>query len=221
MGDPNTMLAIQAGGAGYSAAGSFYSSLASKTEAKAQASIDMVNAHLAENNAQAALREGQTEAQQQQLKTAATKGTQIASMAANGIDSSVVDSSGTNSALQAQNSTDVMGQISVNNIERNAIREAWGFRTEATSFQNKARSETATAKATNPLMSTASSLIGSATKIAASAYAANKATGSPTSNKSITVGNMASAVKGASSTPLVPQSSLQDFNLRGSAISDG
>jgi hypothetical protein len=38
-------------------------------------------------------------------------------------------------------STDVMGQIDKNTIAANAVRSAWGYRTQATSFQNEALHE--------------------------------------------------------------------------------
>ena len=67
-----------------------------------------------------------------------------------------------------------MKTIDANTLEANAVRTAWGMRTQATNYQNEALAARATAGAINPGMSAVSSLLGSAGSVASSWYQYSK-----------------------------------------------
>jgi len=97
-------------------------------------------------------------------------------MAANGIDI------GQGSAAELQASTDIMKEIDANTLTANAIRHAFGYQTQATNARtqgvnarNAALAQQAAASGISPGMAGATSLLGSATKVAASWYGMNKA----------------------------------------------
>lgn len=82
------------------------------------------NAQIAEMGAQSVLSQGQQQTAALTLKAGQMKSTQRAAMAANGIDL------GEGNAVDVQASTDLMKEIDKNQIEANAIRSAWGYRTQ-------------------------------------------------------------------------------------------
>lgn len=124
--------------------GEFFSASASRDSAKTDAHIALVNARLAELSAQSALQAGQQEEQRSRLRYAALKGTQRAAMAANGV---ALDSDTPQRVLA---STDLMNEVDAQTISTNALRQAWGHRTEATGFRNKALSARARAAGISP-----------------------------------------------------------------------
>ncbi|HAX23054.1 MAG TPA: hypothetical protein DCY64_22555 [Hydrogenophaga sp.] len=93
-------------------------------EAKLHEALARINARLAESAAQGALHSGQRQEQAKRLETAAFKAKQRVSIAANGIDLS------SETAVGVLTSTDMIGEIDANTISANAIRAAWGYRTE-------------------------------------------------------------------------------------------
>jgi hypothetical protein len=168
-----------------------------KLELDLKATISGINARLAETAAQTTLLTGQRQEQGQRLKTAKLKSTQRNRMAARGIDLR------SDTALNILTTTDVMGEIDANTIEANAVRAAWGYRTEGVNYQIDAAMATANGNMavanagasaaanlsqgttpqeqlnSNSRVSTgaamASSLLGSATNIASTYYTLNKA----------------------------------------------
>ena len=147
---PGAMMATQGASAASSAVGAYYSAQGQQNALRQQAD-------LAEIQAQRTLQSGERDVQRSRLQTASLKGTQRAGMAANGIDV------GVGSAAQVLTSTDVMGEIDANTIEANAVRSAWGYRTEATMKRGSA-------SAINPAMAGATSILGGAGKVATSWY---------------------------------------------------
>jgi len=148
-----------------------------------QADIADTNARLAESQAQSALTAGQRREQNVRLRTAQLKSTQRVRMAANGIDLS----QGT--PLQILTSTDLMGEADANAVALDALNAAWGYRTQSVNYSNqglttRARGSAFTAQATalrsnsdaiSPWASAGSSLLGSATSVAANYYMLDKA----------------------------------------------
>jgi len=61
-------------------------------------------------------------------------------------------------------------------VESNAVRNAFGYRTQAMNFENEAMAKRATAGAISPFGSMASSLLGNAGGVAQSWYSWRKAT---------------------------------------------
>lgn len=84
-----------------------------------------INARLAEMAAETEYTRGQREYGAFTLKKGMLKSTQRANLAANGIDL------GEGSAAEVLTTTDIMGEIDGRNIISNAVRSAWGYKTQA------------------------------------------------------------------------------------------
>ncbi|MBW7929807.1 MAG: hypothetical protein H3C57_00665 [Gammaproteobacteria bacterium] len=166
MGAPS--LVMQIGGLAASTAGSYYGASQQKIGLRSEASIADINARLAEMSAQSALFKGEREVGALTMRAGQMKGSQRAAMAANGIDL------GTGSAAEVQASTDVMKEMDANTLIANAVREAWGHRTQATNYRNEALMKRASAKAIKPGLTAASTLLGGAGSVASSWYTLNK-----------------------------------------------
>lgn len=151
---------MQTGGMVTSALGSYNSAAISKINLNAQAAISDSNARVAELGAQSALLRGQKQAGALSLKAGQLKSRQRATLAANGVDL------GVGSAAELQASTDIMAEIDKNTIESNAVYEAWGYRSNATNYQNDALMKRAGASAISPFGAATSSLLGSAGSVA-------------------------------------------------------
>lgn len=164
-----TSLALMGAGAASGAIGAFYSAKTQKSSLNAQANIAEQNARIAELGAQIELMRGQREEQSSRLRTAQLKSAQRTALAANGVDL------GEGSALDVLTATDVFGEIDANTIAANAIRSAWGYRTQSTNLQSEALMKRATAKGVSPGMSAFSSLLGGASQVAGTWYGLNKA----------------------------------------------
>lgn len=102
------------------------------------------NAKLAEFQAQDALNRGATAEGQSKIAATALKSQQRAALAANGVDVN------TGTANDIQTGTDLMNQVDVATIKDNALRDAWGYRVQATSYRDTA----ATARADAALYAT-------------------------------------------------------------------
>lgn len=159
----------QIGGGVTSAVGSYYGAQGQKVALKSQAAIADVNARIAELGAQSALNQGQQQVGALTLKAGQLKSSQRASMAANGIDL------GVGNAAEVLASTDIMKEIDKNTVEANAVRNAWGYRTQAVNYQNEALMKRTAANGINPGMSAATSLLSSAGKVSDSWYQMRKA----------------------------------------------
>jgi hypothetical protein len=158
----------QTGGGVTSAIGSYFSAATQKATLKGQAAIADTNARIAELGAQSILNQGQQQVGALTLKAGQLKSSQRAALAANGIDL------GTGSAVEIQASTDIMKEIDSNTLTANAVRSAWGYRTQAVNFENEALTKRATAGAISPFGSAAGSLLGSAGSVAGSWYSLHK-----------------------------------------------
>ncbi|HRD87248.1 MAG TPA: hypothetical protein PK752_03165 [Accumulibacter sp.] len=173
----------QAGGAITSAIGSKFEAASKKSSLNAQAGLANTSARIAETNAriaelgaQTALQQGESQVAKLTLQAGNLKASQRTTMAANGIDI------GQGSAAELQASTDIMKEIDANTLTANAIRHAFGYQTQATNARtqgvnarNAALAQQAAASGISPGMAGATSLLGSATKVAASWYGMNKA----------------------------------------------
>lgn len=157
-------LISKVGGAVNSAVGSYYSAKSQASSLGFQADIADINARIAELGAQSELAAGEKQVAAQTLRAGQIKGAQRAAMAANGIDL------GEGSAAEVQASTDIMKDIDKDTITANAVRSAWGYRTQATNSQIEALTKRATASGISPLGSVASSLLGSAGSVASTWY---------------------------------------------------
>ena len=131
--------------------------------------MSRINARIAELGARSAFERGQKEVASLTMQAGQLKSRQRASMAANGIDL------GEGNAAEIQASTDLMREIDKQTIEANAVRSAWGYRTEATNLQSAALMKEGSASGISPLMSGASSLLTGAGQVASQWYAMSKA----------------------------------------------
>lgn len=162
--NPGVALGLQGAGALTSAIGARASAKSNQGMLNAQANIDDINARQAEDTAQTVLMAGQRTVQRSQMSTAALKARQKVNMAANGGDLGV----GSNAEILT--STDIEGEIDAGTLAVNAVRDAWGYRTQATNYSNAARLKRAGANAINPNGAFTTSLMGSAGSVAKGWY---------------------------------------------------
>ena len=165
---PMASLGMQAAGAAMGTVGSYYSAQNTKSNLQMQANLADTNAQIAELGAQSALAQGAKEEQRSRLQTTALKKSQRVALAANGVDL------GQGSAAELLTSTDLMGDIDANTIKANAVRSAWGYRTQATNYQNQALMDRASAGAISPGAGAVASLLGSAGSVGQSWYQFNQ-----------------------------------------------
>lgn len=162
-------LGMQVIGAINGAIGSFYSAKHQISALEFQADMAEINARIAERGAQSVLDQGQRQIGQLTLRAGQLKSSQRAALAANGIDL------GVGNAAEIQASTDIMKEIDKNTLEANAVRSAWGYRTQAASLVNEAVVKRGTADGISPFGAMTSSMLGSAGGVATSWYQLNKA----------------------------------------------
>jgi len=162
-------IAMMGFGAATSVVGAYNSASMQKDSLGFSAAIADINARMSEQSAQAELQRGEREYQSSRLKTAGLKGRQRASLAANGVDL------GVGSAAEILTSTDVMGEIDANTIQANAVRSAWGYRTQAVGYQNDALIKRASASSINPGMAAFTTLLTEGSKVGMAYYGMNKA----------------------------------------------
>lgn len=101
--------------------------------AQSQANIARINASMMMGQYEASLRAGEKQAAKVQMQAGRVKAAQQAALAANGVD---VNAGGSAAELQA--STDIVKAQEVDQIEKNALNEAWGYRMQAVNYKNQA-----------------------------------------------------------------------------------
>lgn len=161
-------VATQAIGAVTSAVGAGFGAASDKMSLKLDARLSEINSEIEADNARYALEAGQKEEQGYDLKAAQIKSSQRAAMAANNVDLSA------GSALAEQVSADYIAATDRKQIRLNAIREAAGYRTQASNYKIDALMKRAAASGISPLLAGVSSLVGSAGKVADSWYTLDK-----------------------------------------------
>lgn len=120
-----------------SAFGSGTSAMANYESGAYQAQVARNNEVVAGENADLATFRGNQEIGMAQQRTAQTIGAQRAAAGASGVD---VNSG---SPLRAQQDTARIGDVDVQTIRANAQRSAWGFRTQASNFENEGKLDSA------------------------------------------------------------------------------
>lgn len=148
--------------------GAFYSAKAQRAALQSQARLDEINARLMERGAQATLLAGQAEVGRVTMRAGQLKSAQRVALAANGVDL------GVGSAAEIQASTDIMKEIDRNTIEANAVRAAWGYRTQGMNYLNEAETKRATASTISPGGAAVGALLGGASQVASTWYGLNK-----------------------------------------------
>lgn len=162
-------VALSASGAVSGAVGSYWSAKNNKITLQGQAALADTNARIAELGAEQELIKGQQEVASVTMQAGQVKSAQRTAMAANGIDL------GEGNAAEVQASTDIMKEIDKNTANANAVRSAWGYRTQAMNSQNEATVKRGSASGINAGQSGFSSLLTGAGQVAPSWYAMKKA----------------------------------------------
>jgi hypothetical protein len=166
--DATTSLNTQIMGGLTTGIGAYYSASAEKNNLKASANTADTNARIAELTGKSVLVQGQREEQISRLNTSDIKEAQRVGYASNGIS---LDSE---TAQRVLTSTDVLGEIDANTIAANAVRGAWGYRTESIQHTNEALTKRASAKSISPGTRAGTSLINSAARVSESWYKLGK-----------------------------------------------
>ena len=164
----NLSLGMQTAGAVSGAIGGFYSAKMTKNQLAFEADMSRINARIAELGARTAMEGGQKQIAALTMQAGQLKSRQRASMAANGIDL------GEGNAAEIQASTELMKELDKQTLESNAVRSAWGYRTEAANLQSSAMMKEGSAAGISPAMAGASSLLTGASQVASSWYQYNK-----------------------------------------------
>ncbi len=157
-------LGLQASGTAAGAVGAYYGAQSNRDALNLQATIGDINARMAETTAQSVLLAGQRQEQAVRIATANTASSQRVALAANGVDV------GEGTAARVQASTAILGEIDADTVAANAVRAAWGYRSQATSYRSDAAMKRAGAGALNPLLAGATSLLGSAAAVSSNWY---------------------------------------------------
>ena len=152
-------------------AGSFYSAKAQRVHAGLQAFAAAHNARLAERRAQSALAAGQKEVVRHSLRAGSLAGMQRAAQAAGGVDLSV------GSAAQVRADSELLAGIDRNQIEQNALMQAWGYRMQADDFAMQEQMARLAARQASPAMSAFATLLTGAGQVASGWYQAVKGGG--------------------------------------------
>lgn len=156
---------VQSVGALTATIGSYNKAKAEKYGYEYQSKIARNNAQIKDWQADDARRRGEREEQNHRLKVAAFKGTQIANMAARGIDL------GEGSALNILTDTDFMGERDALLIRDNTGKEVWGRGVEASNLRSDAAFKQMQADNISPLRSATETLLTGAGAVAKSWYA--------------------------------------------------
>lgn len=111
------------------AVGAYQQSQAASNAAKYNAQVSTQNATLAQRNASISAQSGEAQVGMQQQKTRATLGAIKANQAASGLD---VNSG---SAVDVRSSASELGELDALTVRSNAMREAFGYRTQSTNYK--------------------------------------------------------------------------------------
>jgi hypothetical protein len=161
-------MAAQGAGLASSVVGSYYGARQQQSSLNFQADIAGINAIMAESGAQMELQRGQQQVGAVTAKAGQVKSAQRVAMAANGIDL------GEGNASEVLATTDLTKEIDANTAQANAVRSAWGYRTQASNYMTDAAMKRATSDSISPWGAAATSLLGGASSVASTWYGLNK-----------------------------------------------
>lgn len=165
-GEAYAALATQLFGLAGQVAGSFYSAKSQRTQADLQAYLAQHNARMSEMGARQALFAGQRQAAARSLQAGQLLSAQKAAQAASGVDLSV------GSAAELRAGTEIFKEADVNQIEANALMQAWGYRTQAADY--RAQAGMARASSPSPALAAGATLLTGAGSVADSWYRLQK-----------------------------------------------
>lgn len=133
-------LAVSAVGTGVAAYGAIQQSNAASDAANYNAQVAANNQKIAQQKASAAAAAGDAQAAATQQKTRATVGAIAAAQAAGNID---VNSG---SAVDVRSSSAELGELDAISVRQKAAQTAYGYQTDATSFQDQSNLDTSQAE---------------------------------------------------------------------------
>ncbi|RMD00067.1 hypothetical protein EAY64_05575 [Aquitalea palustris] len=160
-------------GAATKAYGASQQAAAQQASANYQSQVMANNAIIAQDQATVAENNGQVAAMNHDLQTAQTFGAQRAAFGANGVDMSQ------GSALNTLATTQFMGQRDSATIMDNAMRQAWGYKTQAADYASNATAEKEIASSISSTAAVGTSLLGSATQANSAWQTYSSANGNP------------------------------------------
>jgi hypothetical protein len=153
------------GSAATSTVGSYYQARGQKTALGYEAPAAELQAKAAEQNALNTFSIGEREASEILRQGGVVKSAQRVAYAANGID---VNAEGTPQRVAA--GTELMRRVDAENLRLNAVRSAFGARTEAAGQRGQAAVSRATADAISPTGSAFTTLVGEAGRVGSQWY---------------------------------------------------
>jgi hypothetical protein len=142
---------------------------ATKSQLQFQRDMSLISSRMNERTAQSILDAGQKQVGRLTMRAGQVKSSQRAAMAANGI------SLDEGSAVEVQATTDLVKEIDANTIQANAIRSAWGYRTNSVNYSNEALMSDASAQSIKPQQSANSNLLAGAGGVARNWYSMRQA----------------------------------------------
>jgi hypothetical protein len=164
----NSGMGLQLAGVITGANASYNSAKTNQGTMRYQAGLDRNNAQIAQWQAQQAQAVGAFQSQQALMKGADIKGSQVATLAANGVDV------GSDSAQHILNTTDYLANRDAMMIQDNASRTAWAYQQQGANSTNTANFLDATANSINPTQAGFNTALGSLGTVASSWYRLNK-----------------------------------------------
>lgn len=163
-------LMMQAAGGANKAIGAYASARMQRAQFGYDAFQAGLNAKIADMNAGLAMKQGESKVQQIGLREQSEEGQARTAYAAGGIDLS-----GGGSPGRVIGSNKLIGQVDSQIAAANAIKQAWGYKIEATNFESAARMDQAMHDNINPTLAAGNSLMGSSTDVSSSWYQMSKA----------------------------------------------
>ena len=130
-------LGLAAAGTAAGVAGQMQQASAAKASADYQSQVAAGNAAIATQNAQESAASGEQQAAISEQKTRAEVGSELAAQGASGVD---INSP---TAMAVRTSQDMTGQLDAQTIRSNAARQAYGYETQSTNFENQSSADTA------------------------------------------------------------------------------
>lgn len=150
------LVAVMAAKALMDTSSAFSSAKAEKAQLKHQARMAEINADLSRHKAEGAFVQGRSQIASTMRQHGQALAQQRASMASRGIDM------GYGSAAETRATAEFFAETDYNTMSANALRNAWGYKQEATNYENQALMARANANAIDPGKQAFFSLLGSA-----------------------------------------------------------
>ena len=149
-------------------AGAFYSARSIRRNAELQAFMAEMNAKNNERQAQNVFLQRDKQIAALGIKSGRLKSSQRVALAANGVDLS------SENAVELLADTEFMKEVDKDQIEQNAVAEAWGYRLQGVQNQNQALFTRAQKAGVSPLLATHNTMLTGASQVAQNWYTLKK-----------------------------------------------